>query len=366
MRPSPSPSWTLSMARPSLARRPPRPAFCSRPSNKLRRKRLLRPGQARGRDESHSGLAEPSGGLAVAVLRLIRDVDDVVLILIVQLFESGNRCLEGQRVDLLPLGVLLGGAVLRVTVTPSASYTPPCSPCRCSPRCTFATISSGLAAAVTIRTAPTTGGPTTVSSPAICTRYPGPASSPIDSPTPCDRFLEFRRKSSRTRRWNSSTNSWAVCARLPAASTNRRWYSSSWAGLHDPIGEEPVARELVEPPSRRSDPSPHRGYELVHRPREELEPHCLLHQHRRLADVGGHHEHLDRFVVDDRVEELVPTEPFLPVGRRVGLQEPRDAGAFLVAFRGRDVRFGRHRTSDDVAGRSQSSPKRCRRRRGRG
>ena len=102
---------------------------------------------------------------------------------------------------------------------------------------------------------------------------------------------------------------------------------------HDPIREEPVAGELVEPPARRPDPAPDGGDELVHDLRELLELDRLFHQQRRLPDVRGHHEHLQGRRVDDRVEELLPLEALLPVRRRVRLQELSDPRSFLFAVR---------------------------------
>jgi hypothetical protein len=118
---------------------------------------------------------------------------------------------------------------------------------------------------------------------------------------------EFRRKSSSTRLWNSSISSFAV-----------------GAALHDPVREEPVAGELVEPAAGRPDPPPHRRHELVHDPGEQLEADRLAHQHRGLADVRGHHEHLEGLVVHDRVEQPLAVEPLLPVGRRVAGQQVLD------------------------------------------
>ncbi len=106
----------------------------------------------------------------------------------------------------------------------------------------------------------------------------------------------------------------------------------------DPVRQEAVAGELVEPPARRPDPAPDRGDELVHDLRELLEADGFLHQQRGLADVRGHHEHLQRRRVDDRVEQLVPLEALLPVRRRVRIQEPCDPGSFFVAVR---FRLGR-------------------------
>src|SRR4029453_5789678 len=39
-------------------------------------------------------------------------------------------------------------------------------------------------------------------------------------------------------------------------------------GRHDPVGQEAITGELVEPPARGPDATPHRAYELVHRPGE--------------------------------------------------------------------------------------------------
>ena len=92
----------------------------------------------------------------------------------------------------------------------------------------------------------------------------------------------------------------------------------SW--LDDPVREEPVAGELVEPAPRTPDPSADGGHELVHHQREPFEPHGLLHQGRRLPDVGGHHEHLERLAVDHAIQQVGLPEPLLPVGRSVRLQ----------------------------------------------
>src|SRR5262245_20822069 len=103
-----------------------------------------------------------------------------------------------------------------------------------------------------MRTAPTTGGPTRVSSSAILTRYPGPASRPIDRPTPAERFRVFARKSSMTRRWNRSTSVCAVCVMSPAVWTNRSSYSSGEALCTIQYARNPSPVNLSNhPPDRR-------------------------------------------------------------------------------------------------------------------
>ena len=72
--------------------------------------------------------------------------------------------------------------------------------------------------------------------------------------------------------------------------------------LHDPVGEEPVASELVEPSSRSSDPASDGRHELVHHQREASKRDRLLHQHGGLADVGRHDEHLNGLAVDHGVQ----------------------------------------------------------------
>jgi hypothetical protein len=102
--------------------------------------------------------------------------------------------------------------------------------------------------------------------------------------------------------------------------------------LHDPIGEESVTRELVEPPAGLPDAPPDRGDEPVHDHREALEPDGFLHERRGFTDVGGHDEHLDRLAVDHGVEQLVAPEALFPVGWRVGLQQAAGTFAIPLAF----------------------------------